>query len=210
MLLRDLFEADFYEPSILVIYPGRFQPFHLGHKAVYDSLVDKFGRNVYIASSGKTDPDRSPFTFDDKEAMVRAAGLPSDSIVQVKNPYRADEIITRFDPRDTVLVFAVGKKDMEDDPRFSFKPKKDGSPSYLQKWPGSGKAETMDKHGYVIAAPTVQFKVLGRSATSATAIRDAYRQADPTGRDDILSSLYGGANSDLRRMFDLRLGPPQA
>lgn len=210
MLLRDLFEADFYEPTILVIYPGRFQPFHLGHKGVYDALVSKFGRNVYIASSDKTDPDRSPFSFVDKVAMVRAAGLPSDSIVQVKNPYRADEIIERFDPRDTILVFAVGKKDMEDDPRFSFKPKKDGSPSYLQKWPGSGKAETMDKHGYVIAAPTVQFKLLGKGMTSATSIRDAYRDADPSARDEMLSSLYGGANSELRRLFDLRLGPPAA
>lgn len=210
MLLRDLFEADFYEPNILVIYPGRFQPFHLGHKSVYDALVKKFGRNVYIASSNKTDPDRSPFTFDDKQAMVKAAGLPSDSIVQVVNPYKADEIVSKFDPKDTVLVFAVGKKDMEEDPRFSFKPKKDGSPSYLQKWPGSGKAETMDKHGYVIASPTVQFKVLGQGASSATAIRDAYRQADAAKRDDILGGLYGQADSKLRRIFDQRLGQPPA
>lgn len=210
MLLRDLFEADFYEPQIVVVYPGRFQPFHLGHKSVYDALVGKFGRNVYIASSGKTDPDRSPFTFDDKVEMVRAAGLPSDSLVQVKNPYRADEIIARFDPRDTVLVFAVGKKDMEDDPRFSFKPKKDGSPSYLQKWPGSGKAETMDKHAYVIASPTVQFKLLGKNAVSATAIRDAYKAADAARRDEIINGLYGEANSHLRRLFDQRLGQPPA
>lgn len=210
MLLRDLFEADFYEPNIVVVYPGRFQPFHIGHRSVYDSLVKKFGRNVFIASSGKTDPDRSPFSFDDKVAMVRAAGLPSDSIVQVTNPYRADEIVSRFDPNDTVLVFAVGKKDMEEDPRFSFKPKKDGSPSYLQKWPGSGKAETMDKHGYVIAAPTVQFDLLGKKATSATAIRDAYRQAEPARRDQIIDALYGEARADLRKLFDKRLGAPPA
>ena len=41
----------------VVIYPGRFHPFHKGHKSVYDTLVKRFGKNrVFIATSDKVDP----------------------------------------------------------------------------------------------------------------------------------------------------------
>ena len=62
MFISELFEAA--EPSnVLVIYPGRFQPFHKGHKAVYDYLASRYGRdNVFITTSNKVAPPRSPFT----------------------------------------------------------------------------------------------------------------------------------------------------
>ena len=48
MFLADLFEDKL---DALVVYPGRFQPFHKGHKAVYDGLVKKYGRDrVFIAT----------------------------------------------------------------------------------------------------------------------------------------------------------------
>ena len=199
------------KPQIVVVYPGRFQPLHRGHKAVYDDLVAEFGPNVYIATSNKTDPDKSPFDFEDKLRMARAAGIPADKIQLVKNPYSASEITDRFVPENTVLLFAVGEKDMDTDPRFKFDAdgmgrKKDGSLSYLQKWPGMHKAETLDQHGYIIAAPTKEFTVLGKPATSATEIRKAYRSADPATRDRIITDLYGKPKPDIRRMFDDKLG----
>jgi len=199
------------KPQIVVVYPGRFQPLHRGHKAVYDELVAEFGPNVYIATSNKTDPDKSPFDFEDKLRMARAAGIPADKIQLVKNPYDAAEIKERFVPDNTVLLFAVGEKDMDTDPRFKFDEKgqaykKDGSLSYLQKWPGMHKAKTMDQHGYIIAAPTKEFAVLGEPATSATEIRKAYRAADPSKRDQIITDLYGKPKADIRSMFDLKLG----
>ena len=199
------------KPQIVVVYPGRFQPLHRGHKAVYDDLVAEFGPNVYIATSNKTDPDRSPFDFEDKLRMARAAGIPADKIQLVKNPYNPAEITEKFVPENTVLLFAVGDKDMDTDPRFKFDSdgvgrKKDGSLSYLQKWPGMHKAKTLDQHGYIIAAPTKEFEILGEPATSATEIRKAYRAADPATRDRIITDLYSKLNRDVRNMFDLRLG----
>ena len=62
-----MFVNELAEPQLLVIYPGRFQPFHKGHYAVYEFLTGKFGRNnVYIATSNKTDGAKSPFTFSEK------------------------------------------------------------------------------------------------------------------------------------------------
>jgi malate/lactate dehydrogenase len=35
--------------NYVVVYSGRFQPFHKGHYATYEHLVKKFGKdNVYI------------------------------------------------------------------------------------------------------------------------------------------------------------------
>ena len=39
----------------IVVYSGRFQPFHRGHYASYKKLVSKFGAdNVYISTSNDT------------------------------------------------------------------------------------------------------------------------------------------------------------
>ena len=66
MYVTELFEET-DRVQILVIYPGRFQPWHKGHKAVYDYLIQQFGRdNVFIATSNKVDPPRSPFSFSEK------------------------------------------------------------------------------------------------------------------------------------------------
>ena len=45
-----LFEAK--ATKTVAIYPGRFHPFHKGHKFVYDYLSKKYG-TVYIATSDK-------------------------------------------------------------------------------------------------------------------------------------------------------------
>lgn len=196
----------------LVIYAGRFQPLHVGHKQVYDQLVKKFGPNVYIATTDKTDPVRSPFTFKDKLEMARAANIPLDKVVQVKNPYVASEIKDLYDPAQTIAIFAIGEKDMETDPRFEFAKdpdavakKKDGSPAYLQRWRGPDDAETMDKHAYVDVLPTVEFLVLKKPMTSATEIRKSYAAASPEVRDQILRDLYGKPNKEMRNMFDRAL-----
>ena len=56
-----MFINELAEPTVLVIYPGRFQPFHKGHHAVYEYLTGKFGRNnVFIATSNKVEQPKSP------------------------------------------------------------------------------------------------------------------------------------------------------
>ena len=46
----------------IVIYSGRFQPFHKGHYNTYQNLTKKFGKdNVYIGTSNKIEKPKSPF-----------------------------------------------------------------------------------------------------------------------------------------------------
>jgi hypothetical protein len=97
----------------IVVYGGRFQPFHKGHKKVYDTLVAKFGsKNVYIATSDVQDSDKSPLSFNDKkEIATKLFGIPSSKFVKVKKPYQPVEILRGYDDVTTALIVAVGEKD---------------------------------------------------------------------------------------------------
>ena len=97
----------------VVVYAGRFQPFHKGHYATYQNLVKQFGNdNVYIGSSDKTDNIKSPFKFKEKkEIMMKMFGISSNKIVQIKNPYAPSEIIGKFDKDTTAFISVVGEKD---------------------------------------------------------------------------------------------------
>jgi hypothetical protein len=159
------------EKQTLVIYPGRFQPAGKHHKAVYEWAVKTYGDNVYIATSDKVELPKSPLNFEEKKSILVKHGIPSNKIVNVKDPYRAIEITSKFDPKNTELLFIVGKKDMEEDPRFSKFTKKDGSLSYLQKDVGNKKRETFDKHGYLVVTPHIKID-MGGIEMSGTSIRN--------------------------------------
>ena len=99
--------------KVVVVYSGRFQPFHKGHYATYDNLVRKFGKDsVYIGTSNVTDSKKSPFNFKEKKAiMMKMFGIPSNKIVQIKNPYVPQEILKKYDSDTTGLIVVVGEKD---------------------------------------------------------------------------------------------------
>ena len=174
----------------LVIYPGRFHPFHKGHKSVYDALVKRFGKNrVFIATSNKVDPPKSPFTFEEKRAMMALTGVDPSRVVQVKNPYQAVEITDNYDPQNTIALFAVSDKDMAEDPRFSFQPRKDGEHSYYQ--PVQKDMNTLDKNAYIITVPTLQFDVLGKPMQSASEFRANFARADNDTQKRMITDLFG-------------------
>lgn len=194
----------------VVIFPGRFQPAHLGHKAVYDQLVKQFGdSNVFIATSDVQSPASSPFSFNEKLQMFAKMNVPTGKVAQVKNPYQAQEIVNQIpDKDDTALVFAVSQKDMTgDEARFKFGTKKDGSPSYMQPYPKDGVLQPLSKHAYVMVAPTVNFKVKGKDANSATQVRQLYAKGNENDHKQIIQDLYGDMDDKIEDMFDKKLLP---
>lgn len=121
----------------VVVYSGRFQPFHKGHFATYQLLVKKFGKeSVYIGTSDKTDNIKSPFGFKEKKYIInKMFGVSTNKIVQIKNPYAPVEILNKFDSKDTSFITAVGEKDeMRLSGRY-FEPYKDNKDleGYLDK-----------------------------------------------------------------------------
>ena len=188
--------------QVVAIYPGRFHPFHKGHVSVYEYLKAKY-KNVYIATSDKVGPPKSPFTFAEKKMMMVHAGVPANAIVQTKNPYQAQEILENFDPANTAVVFAVSEKDMDEDPRFSFKPKKDGSPSYFQ--PIGKDLATFDKHGYITTVPTLDFDVLGEPMRSATQLRANFAKADEKTQKQMIIDLYGQYDANIHNVMQSKI-----
>ncbi|MEY3312185.1 MAG: Cytidylyltransferase-like [Bacteroidota bacterium] len=113
-LVRYLVESILLEEvkDVVVVYAGRFQPFHKGHYATYQHLVKKFGKDsVYIGTSNTTDTKKSPFNFKEKKLiMTKMFGIPSNQIVMVKNPYRPIEVLNGI-KKDTAFITVVGAKD---------------------------------------------------------------------------------------------------
>ena len=188
----------------VVIYPGRFHPFHKGHKSVYDTLVKRFGKNrVFIATSDKVDPPKSPFTFEEKRAMIALTGVDPSRVIKTKSPYQATEITDNYDPQNTIALFAVSDKDMAEDPRFSFKPKKDGSPSYYQ--PAQKNMKSLDTHGYIITVPTLQFNVLGKPMRSASEFRANFAKADTETQKKMITDLFGKYDPNVDRIMSAKI-----
>ena len=211
MNLNDILEAE--GKQLVIIYPGRFHPFHIGHGKVYKYLKQKYSNaKVFIATSGKVDGDRSPFTFDEKKKMMMLAGVDASAIVQTKSPYQSIEIMERFDKDTTVMVFAVSEKDMAEDPRFDFsnglKLKKNGEPAYLQKWTNLNDAETFGTRGYIATTPTFPFEVLGQKINSASQIRNMISKSDDTKLTQLLQDLYSVTDvpQDVIELFKNKIG----
>ncbi len=209
-----MFISELAEPQLLVIYPGRFQPFHKGHHAVYEWLTGKFGRNnVYIATSNKTDNTKSPFDFAEKKYFMQLTGVPDDRIIQAAQPYQIENIlstgqITVADPARTVVIFAVSQKDMAEDPRFSFAPKKDGSEPYFQPLRDIKQTVGMDQHGYIMTVPTFDFDVAGDPMQSSTELRAEYKTADAKKRQLIIQDLFGRYSREAEQIMNNKLSAP--
>ena len=196
--------------KVLAIYPGRFQPWHRGHYQVYQWLKDKFGDAV-IATSNKVEAPKSPFNFEEKKRMMVLAGVPSGKVKHVVNPYISSEILKEYDPKTTVLVFAVSQKDMDEDPRFSFKNTKSGKPGYLQPYKGNEKhlkpfGDASAPKGYVIVTPTFTFNVLGKPATSASELRKQFVSLDNNKQKEFIKDLFGKYDAAIHKLMDKKIG----
>jgi|694.fasta_scaffold04921_8 hypothetical protein len=171
--------------KVVVVYSGRFQPFHKGHYATYENLVRKFGKDsVYIGTSNVTDSKKSPFSFKEKKAiMMQMFGIPSSKIVNVKNPYAPEEILKKYDSDTTGLIVVVGEKDEN---RLSGK--------YFTPYKGKVEQGYLDK-GYVYASPATANPISGTdvrywlSAGSAIDRKKNFTKAYPKFDDQIFKLI---------------------
>lgn len=194
--------------KLIVVYPGRFQPFHLGHAAVYNNLKEMFPEaQLYITTSDIVDKDESPFNYEDKLQMIVASGIHPKDVVKSSQPYKAPELVNKYDKSSAKIVFAVGEKDMQGpNPRFKFGLKKDGTPTYFQKFTNKDKLEPIEKHGYIVTIPTVKFKLSNGEVKSASEIRDLYKRSNDTQRKQLITDLYGKFNNQIYNLFNKKIG----
>jgi phosphopantetheine adenylyltransferase len=175
--------------KVVVVYSGRFQPFHKGHYATYDNLVKKFGKdNVYIGTSDVTDNKKSPFGFKEKKAiMMKMFGIPSNKIFNVRNPYAPQEILNKFDSDTTGFITVVGEKDSS---RLSGK--------YFTPYKGKVEQGYLDK-GYVYASPAQP------NAISGTDVRYWLSSGSESERKKNFTKAYPKFDDQIFKLITLKL-----
>ena len=175
--------------KVVVVYSGRFQPFHKGHYATYDNLVRKFGKDsVYIGTSNVTDSKKSPFNFKEKKIiMTTMFGIPSNKIVNIKNPYAPEEILNKYDSDTTGLIVVVGEKDQN---RLSGK--------YFKPYKGKVDAGYLDR-GYVYAAPAQSNPISG------TDVRYWLSAGSSDDRKKNFTKAYPKFDSQIFKLITLKL-----
>jgi hypothetical protein len=96
---------------------------------------------------------------------------------------------------------------MAEDPRFSFKPKKDGSEPYFQPLRNIKDTKSMQEHGYIMTVPTFDFTVAGAPMRSGTELRQMYVDADEAGRQAIIADLFGRYTTEAEQLMTGKLAP---
>jgi len=175
--------------KVVVVYSGRFQPFHKGHYATYDNLVKKFGKdNVYIGTSDVTDNKKSPFGFKEKKAiMMKMFGISSNKIFNVRNPYAPQEILNKFDSDTTGFITVVGEKDSS---RLGGK--------YFTPYKGKVEQGYLDR-GYVYASPAQP------NAISGTDVRYWLSSGSETERKKNFTKAYPKFDDQIFKLITLKL-----
>jgi hypothetical protein len=176
----------------IIIYGGRFQPFHKGHYAAYQNLVAEFGKaNVYIGTSNDTSSDKSPFTFKEKkEIATKMFGVPASKFVKVNNPYRPVEILSKYDGKITQYIAAVGEKDASRLKSGYFKPYK-GKAGY-----------GYDEVGYYYTVPSEQNPISGTDvrkklgSSNKEVAKKFFLKAYPSFDKDIFKMISSKLNED--------------
>ena len=174
----------------VVVYSGRFQPFHKGHYATYMNLVNHFGSsNVYIGTSNKTDNIKSPFNFNEKKTiMMKMFGISSNKIVKIKNPYAPSEIIGKFPEDTTALISVVGEKD-----RYRLKGK------YFEPYHPDKVQQGYKEKGYVYVAPAQS------NAISGTDVRDWLSKGSEGQRKSGFKKAYGKFDPKIFKLVSGKL-----
>lgn len=180
--LKRFLREDKGEKRVVAVYSGRFQPFHAGHASVYKALVDKFGKeNVFIGTSDKVEPGRSPLNFEEKKRIMTSMfDINPDKIQQVKSPYNPIEILSQFDPATTAYVSAVSSKDAS---RLS-------GGKYFRHFIEDRPLEGWKDAGYYVVAPELVDEDGMNSGTKIRAVMGSSEVPEDKKRE-IFRKLYG-------------------
>ena len=189
----------------IVIYPGRFQPMLSHHAEVFKQLQSQFpDAEVYIGTSDKVELPKSPFNFKEKQMIAAAHGVPADRVLAVNRPYHQDDYAKYFDPASTIIIFAVGEKDMNRFPFSNMDPETgldmtvrgESRPKYYQKINTlKTDQKPMSERGYITLAPTIK---IGDEVASASAFRDALKAApDVESAKQIYTKQFGTYNDKV-------------
>lgn len=170
--------------QLICLYSGRFQPFGKHHAGTFLWLEEKFGKeNCFICTSDKTEPEKSPFNFEEKKAIIDVFGFGNQTI-QVKSPYFAQEVIAKYNANEISVVYAIGKKDLD---RLEGK-------KFFEELPKNYKLEDLKpstEKAYYIITPHFSVNIPGQGEMSGTTIRAALANSTSKNVEKLFNDIFG-------------------
>lgn len=182
------FKETIQNQKFVVVYSGRFQPFHIGHKQTYDNLVRKFGKdNVYIGTSDKVEMPKSPFNFEEKKKIILKMfrDIPTNKVIMVKNPYSPKEILDN-QPEDTVYITAVGDKDAD---RLD-------NGKYFVRYKDGADMKPFKDQGYIFVTPE-NTTYYNKEKISGSLVRDVLSKGSVDEKEKLFNVLYPKMNKEI-------------
>lgn len=202
-LFEHITEAEGLRP--VVIYGGKFQPFHRGHAEIYQKLCKEFGQqNVFIFTR---DLDKSKlrqkayrenhiFTFDEKvEIMTKLFHIPEKQIVKCTGtPYLPSWKEIPVEGSNYALITIAGEKDID-----RFKRMSNNEMKFEAYKPGK-KLQSCLTHKYY-------YHVANEKAfLSATTVRNYFReQHDLDDQKEFFIEAFGKFNKQIFDMVTKRI-----
>jgi hypothetical protein len=197
-LAHVLTEATSKVTKVIALYPGRFQPFGQHHAKAYEWMSGQFGKSkTYVATSNVVDAAKSPFTFADKKKIIGSYGITR--VGQVKNPYKAEEIVKRFDKDTTAIVFGFGAKDAS---RLA------SGKYFLPYEENKDKLNPYTENGYFVVIPHIPLKVPGYGEMSGTTLRKAFgsKKMGSDKKKKIFKAVFGHMKMPIYNLIVGKLG----
>lgn len=177
-------DLDLDSEKYIVVYSGRFQPFHISHFETYQNAANVFGKkNIVIGTSDKTEKGKSPFNFKEKQKIIsNLFPIVKKNIIQVKNPFSPLEVIKEKSlSDDTAIIMVVGDKDSK---RLS-------KSKFIKHISDVSELKPYEEENYYWIAPK-------NSSISGTMIRDTLKDTDTSEEEKInfLKNLYEEYSND--------------
>jgi hypothetical protein len=193
-------EADSPVKKVIGLYPGRFQPFGQHHAKAYEWMGKQLGsKNTYVVTSNVQDENKSPFSFEEKKKIINSHGIVK--VRKVKDPYRATEVVSRFNEDTTAIVFGFSEKDAS---RIAGK-----RGSYFKPYDkNKNKLKPYSEQGYYIIIPRFSFNVPGFGEMSGTSLRKAFgsTKMGSERKMKIFKAVFGHTKKNIYNLVVGKLG----
>ena len=188
----------------VIIYGGKFQPFHKGHYEIYQKLVKEFGEeNVFISTQDinknrlkqKDYKENHIFSFDEKVLIMNTMfNIPNKQIICVKRtPYLPSWKEIPVEGSDYALITICGSKDSE-----RFNGLGNDSITIQEYKPGMNLQSCLThKYYYILDNDSVHM--------SATEVRNYFRENDENHKIEFFKDIYGKFNQEIYDLINDRI-----
>jgi len=184
-------EANEKITKVVGIYGGRFQPFGPHHLKTYQWLSKRVD-DAYITTSNIKQPPRHPMNFAEKVRHMVKMGVPKNRIIMERSPYKAENVLKKYDEKTTAVVYVFGAKDAG---RLK-------SGKYFQDYKkNKNKMVGYKDNGYVLTAPHVSIKIDGNEVSGTVMRKLLGSPSYETNREKLFRQAFGYFDKGVYNMM---------